>query len=58
MEKHVKDVDRLLFLMEEICILKSRVQEHDTGHIITAINVLNERIKEVKENINEYGRSN
>lgn len=37
--------------MEEIELLKSRLQPHDTGHIHTAINVLQERVREVKEEI-------
>jgi len=44
-------VDRLQILLEEVSILKSRLQPHDTGHIHTAISVLNERIDEVKKNI-------
>ena len=44
-------VDRLQILLEEVSILKSKLQPEDTGHIHTAIGVLNERIKEVKKNI-------
>jgi len=33
-------------LKQEVEILKSRIQEYDTGHIVTAIQVLEERIKE------------
>lgn len=44
-------VDRLQFLLEEISILKSRFKPEDTGHLRTAVSVLNERVKEVKENI-------
>tara|TARA_B100000575_G_scaffold227391_1_gene188104 strand:+ start:575 stop:766 length:192 start_codon:yes stop_codon:yes gene_type:complete len=44
-------VDRLQILLEEVSILKSRFKPEDTGHLRTAVNVLNERIKEVKENI-------
>ena len=44
----MNDVDRLKFLEEEIGILKSRLQEHDTGHIHTTIRVLEHRMKEVK----------
>jgi hypothetical protein len=47
----MKDTDRLIFLMEEIAILKSRLQPHDTGHIHTAISVLQERVREVKAEI-------
>ena len=47
----MKDTDTLIFLMEEIAILKSRLQPHDTGHIHTAISVLQERVREVKAEI-------
>ena len=46
------DVDRLVFLVEEIGILKTKIREHDTGHIHTAIGVLEHRVKEVKEKLN------
>ena len=46
------DVDRLVFLVEEIGILKTKIEEHGTGHIHTAINVLEHRVKEVKEKLN------
>ena len=46
------DVDRLVFLVEEIGVLKTRIREHDTGHIHTAINVLKHRVEEVKEKLN------
>jgi len=36
----------LTHLKYEIEVLKSRVQLHDTGNIITAIQVLEERIQE------------
>ena len=45
------DVDRLVFLVEEIGVLKTRIREHDTGHIHTAINVLKHRVEEVKEKL-------
>ncbi len=44
-------VDRLQILLEEVSILKSKLQPEDTGHIHTAISVLNGRIEEVKNNI-------
>ena len=39
------DVDRLVFLVEEIGILKTKIQERGTGHIHTAIGVLEHRVK-------------
>ena len=47
----VKEVDRLVFLMEEISILKSRLQPEDTGHIHTTISVLQGRVEEIKEEL-------
>ena len=46
------DVERLIFLVEEIAILKTKIREHDTGHIHTAINVLEHRVNEIKETFN------
>ena len=34
-------------LIAELDVLKSRVEPHDTGHILTAISVLEERVKEL-----------
>jgi len=48
----MSDVDRLVYLVEEIGILKTRIEDHSTGHIRTAINVLNERVSELKEKLN------
>tara|TARA_Y100000780_G_C13325435_1_gene279365 strand:+ start:190 stop:345 length:156 start_codon:yes stop_codon:yes gene_type:complete len=45
------DVERLIFLVEEIGILKTKIREHDTGHIHTAINVLEHRVNEMKEKL-------
>lgn len=44
------NASHLSHLKQEVEILKSRIQEHDTGHIITAIQVLEERIKEENSN--------
>ena len=46
------DVDRLVFLVEEIGILKTKIQERGTGHIHTAIGVFEHRVKEVKDKLN------
>ena len=48
----MNDVERLVFLVEEIGILKTKIREHDTGHIHTSIGVLEHRVKEVKEKLN------
>ena len=46
------DVDRLVFLVEEIGILKTKIEERGTGHIHTEIGVLEHRVKEVKDKLN------
>ena len=50
----MSDVDRIIFLMEEIAIIESRFQPEDTGHLRTTVNVLKERVIEIKEKIKEY----
>ena len=53
-EDELSDVDRLVFLMEEIAIIESRFPPEDTGHLRTTVGVLKERVIEVKEKIKEY----
>ena len=43
---------RLTILKEEIELLKEQIRPHDTGHIHTAISVLNHQISEIEETIN------
>ena len=43
---------RLTILREEVELLKEQLRPHDTGHIHTAISVLNHQIKEIEETIN------
>ncbi len=42
-------VKRISFLEREIDLLKNRFEDHDTGHLKTAVNVLEERVKEENE---------
>jgi hypothetical protein len=54
---HVNTVifNHIMFLEQEVSILESRVMPEDTGHIITAINVIKNRIEELKrDNITDY----
>ena len=53
----VKEIDRLVILMEEIAILKSRLQPHDTGHIHTTISTLESRVEEIRNNLAEVGET-
>ena len=53
----IKEVDRLVMLMEEIAILKSRFQPHDPGHIHTTISTLESRVEEIRNNLAEIGET-
>ena len=53
----IKEIDRLVMLMEEIAILKSRLQPHDTGHIHTTINTLESRVEEIRNNLADTGET-
>ena len=44
-------IDSIKVLRKEVMILESRVQEHATGHIITAIGVIQRRIDEMIEEL-------
>ena len=44
--------NRLTILKEEVELLKEQIRPHDTGHIHTAISVLNQQINEIEETIN------
>ena len=43
-------------LREEINVLKERLQPHDTGHIHTTINTLEERVQEINQQIEDNKR--
>jgi len=47
----VKDIDRLIFLMEEIAILQSKLRPEDTGHLHTTISTLQSRVEEIRDNL-------
>ena len=53
----IKEVDRLVILMEEIAILKSRLQPQDTGHIHTTISTLESRVEEIRNNLVDSGET-
>ena len=46
-------VDKIIILKDEISILKSRILPEDTGHLYTTINVLEDRVRELRGSINE-----
>ena len=39
------------FLIEEISIQKNRIEDTDTGHIHTTVNVLQKRVGEIQEEL-------
>ena len=41
---------RIAVLKDEIDLLKSRIEPHDTGHLYTTISTLEHRIKELEKN--------
>ena len=47
----IKNIDKLIMLMDEIAIAKSRLEPHDTGHIHTSINWLQHRVEEIKKEL-------
>ena len=52
-EKIIYNIDKIECLYDEVEVLKERVQTHGTGHIITAINVLEQRIEELKQELRD-----
>ena len=58
MREEMSNVDRIIFLMEEIAILESRFLPEDTGHLRTAVNVLKERVEELRKSAKYYGLDN
>ncbi len=48
--------NKINVLSEEIKVFKSRLKEYDTGHIHTAINVMEHRINELTDEFNEAQR--
>ena len=47
-EQRISRIDKIFYLADEIEVLKTRVREHGTGNIITAIGVIQARIEELK----------
>ena len=50
-EWNTTTVEKIIMLMEEIAVLESRFEEHDTGNLRTAVNVLKQRVLELKVRI-------
>ena len=47
----ISDTERLVLLMDEIRIAKTKLQPHDTGHIHTSISYLESRVEEIQQDI-------
>ena len=50
-ESNLITVDKIIVLMEEIAVLKSRFEDTDTGHLRTTVNVLENRVQELRERV-------
>ena len=46
-------VEKIILLMEEIAILESRCEDHNSGNLRTAISVLRNRVNELKGKIHD-----
>lgn len=44
-------LDHMCSLKQEVAVLKTMIREHDTGHIYTTINTLEDRIKTIYKEI-------
>lgn len=51
MHKTKYNVDRLIFLLEEISYLKEKIQPEDTGHIYTTISTLENEVEDIRKNM-------
>ena len=47
-ESNVVTVDKIIILLEEISVLRSRFKESDTGNLRTAVNVLEDPVQELR----------
>ena len=52
-ESNLFTVDKIIVLMDEIAVLRSRFKEHDTGNIRTAVSVLEDRIQELRDRVHD-----
>ena len=52
-ESNLVTVDKIIVLMEEISVLKSRYKDQDTGHLRTTVNVLENRVKELRDRVHD-----
>ena len=55
LETRKERMDHMFALMNEVRVLVGRLEPRDTGHIHTAINVLNDRVEELKHELSRNG---
>ena len=56
-EARISRIDKIFYLADEIEVLKTRVREHSTGNIITAIGVIQARIEELKMELRDMDKT-
>jgi len=55
MNSYIKELAiKLDVLNEEIKVIESRIQPHDCGHLKTAVSVMKERAKEIREELYNF----
>lgn len=52
----IDDITRLKVLYEEIAQLQGQLQTHDTGHLRTAISVIQDRCREIERGMETADR--
>ena len=55
MESRKERMDHMFALMDEVRVLVGRLKPRDTGHIHTAINVINDRVEELRHGLSKNG---
>jgi hypothetical protein len=58
LETRKERMDHMFALMEEVRVLVGRLEPRDTGHIHTTINVLNDRVEELRRGLSRSGELN
>ena len=55
---HNDKVTHMLALIDEIDIIKSRIEPQDCGHMHTTVNMLESRVQELKKELQEWKETN
>ena len=56
-EARISRIDKIFYLADEVEVLKSRIREHGSGTIITAIGVMERRIEELKQELRDMEKT-